>query len=105
MEYSNLQNLITDLLAPLKNNPDALMLKVMGPVTYYKLMGLINSPLAKAFIPAAFDPATLIRAAVDKLDALPPTFWTDLEAMLSGVIAGDPEQTAKAKALLGGSLV
>ncbi len=101
MESSNLQNLVSDLLQPLKDNPDALLIKVLGPPNYYKLMGILHSPIAKAFIPDGFDPAALIASAVDKLDTLPEGFWPELEAMLLGVLQGDPEQTAKAKKLLG----
>lgn len=102
MESSNLQSLVKDLLTPLKDNPDALIIKVLGQTNYYKLSGLLKSPVAKMFIPPAFDLANMIASAVDKFDDLAPEFWIELETMLAGVIAGDEEQTAKARRLLGG---
>ena len=102
MVSSNLQNLVKDLLQPLKDNPDALLIKILGAPNYYKIMGILHSPIAKAYIPPGFDPSALIASAVDKLDDLPEDFWPDLEEMLLGVLQGDEEQTAKAKKLLGG---
>ncbi len=102
MESSNLQSLVAELLKPLKDNPEALLMKVLGPANYYKAMGVLHSPIAKAFIPKGFDPGVLIGGVIDKLDDLPAEFWADLEEMLLGVLQGDAEQTAKAKKLLGG---
>ena len=105
MASSNLQSLVRDLLQPLKDNPDALLIKILGQTNFYKLNGLLKSPLAKVFIPPSFDPAALIAGAVDKFEDLAPDFWDELETVLAGVISGDEEQTAKARKLLGGVVV
>jgi hypothetical protein len=101
MESSNLQKLVQEIAQPLKDNPDALLRKVLGTLNYYKVMGLINSPMVKAFLPKEFNPGALIGGALDKLDELGPEFWTEAEEMILGALSGDPGETARIKKVLG----
>jgi len=101
MESSNLQKLVQEIAQPLKDNPDALLKKVLGTLNYYKVMGLINSPMVKAFLPKEFNPGALIGGVLEKLDALGPEFWADAESMIMGALSGDPEETIRIKKILG----
>lgn len=101
MESSNLQRLVQEIAQPLRDNPDALLRKILGTLNYYKVMGLINSPMIKAFLPKEFNPGALIGGALDKLNNLGPEFWADLEGLIMGAIQGNPYDVARIKKVLG----
>lgn len=101
MESSNLQSLVTEILEPLRANPDGLLRKLLGDANYYKINGLIQSPIIKNILPIKLDPAQFIVGVVDKLETLPPEFWAELEIILMGVLQGDSESLAKAKTFFG----
>ena len=101
MESSSLQSLLLDTLGPLEQNPNLLLMRVLGEKMFYKLYGLLNSPLLKSVLPVQINPEEFIVVLVGKLRDLPPEFWEDIEDTLRGVLDGDAAAYDKAKNFLG----
>lgn len=101
MESSRLQSLVSEILEPLKGEPELLLKKFLGENNFIKLNALMYSPIVKSFLPSQFNPVQFVSTLLDKLCNLSPEFWRELENVLLGVLQGEPEAIAKAKKFFG----